>query len=71
MKQKPKFAKVRYRMAELGITQFELAIEIDRTPCYVSRALSGKSQLTLKDVWGIMQTLGILREDMGEYFGSM
>lgn len=71
MKQKPKFAKVRYRMAELGFTQHELAIEIDRTPCYVSRALSGKSQLTLKDAWAIMRTLGISKENMGDYFGSM
>ena len=63
-----KYAKLRGRVKERGMTESELANQINLSPSSLSSRLSGKVDWTLPEVRAVCDVLCIPIEDVGLYF---
>ena len=65
---KPKYAKLRGKMRELGFTQEELAKAIDKNRSTLSLKLSGQQAFTNDETLAICDVLKIPKCEISDYF---
>ncbi len=62
--------KIKGRMVELKVTQFDLAKEIGCQACTISQKINNKRAMSLDEADVISKLLNIGAEDFGTYFFS-